>query len=1328
MDNLKRLYLNTDCTMMHSLIVLGGCFILFLFSKFSVILASSMTNVDDINDLFSFQKNLVIKSSNSQSANALNLLRDSTSVITSNDIIWPANNDFATKDNGDGTVTAYVRNAKQFLHAVYGYGTDYKNMNLISDTTVHGYSDITKIVLVDNINLVDLSHDPDITVSGNTLDFTNFTSRGDMAYPTTDPNAAKFWGSDGGDWDLNIVHASRNVPQKPDPSSDRNIPNSLTIDGQKKYWINAGNFSIHLTSKRNINITIQNMKIFGSTFYGILRGHLSGIAGAWANETYDNVTYYGAQFMYSDSNTTVNMSGHTTAYSLVSYKGPDGYIYRCQGSIGGSNQQNMEATNVNFSDNCVFNGYTTGGHVLALQGNATIGDNATVNLHPHRRVGVGANGVSVSSDAETGVNGSYNIATGAYLYGANATLKIGKNSQLNINLDRSPIFNTLPAEDQGIADETNDTLIKRGYTELGTGIYMSNSNSKILYEKNSNSTINVISDGPIMDRNLINLQGGTADIGEGSMVVLAKNLGNNNNNMTANLLTIGSTNANIFVDRNGSFDMKAPGATCPVNLINGTGVFKVSVYQPKSLTLSVPKNGQSNLVWGTGSVEMHGVKASAMGVPVGQSTSEQMLKDVPFQYLNLPFSSNYLVPSNGYSPNLKAQSDQKNLSNLGKMIGKLKVSSTQFREFESIEVHSIDEGPELNNDNIIIDPHNRDIKGTVTGAQTNNPITDARIRVLVQQSNGQKVDLGDSGLNQDLDAVDPENTILNPQPTATPVQPDPISWYNDHHDASGVALNGLTDAGTLLRAPLKPWRYVTGSNLITWNNNVFDINIDKLIQAYNDTHQSSPFTLMPTDKITVTAVRNFQASSVRSVKVGSLYLDLDNANAKPIYFLGDDVQVPLNYQETNSAAKNLTMKGYRNPAAGAPLDPLHPDTTASFKIETIPAHDPHHPTLPNPEIKHAVWTVPSAEAMTTAGSYTLKFYGKDDQQSQSPNFSLDSNGKINPADLLSYSYEVINIPGYQGNKKLYHRHDTTTVLADSDPQFTNPSRLPMGTYDEKDTFTAESVHSFIDNFTFTRGVNSQPDSPDVHIDGDAKLKISNANGTKLIPIKYGQKYNASASEFSDVTLNGKFPENTKFEIMTPLRFDANHQGINLASVHMITNAEYQGTTRDFDIGQSGAITIGSVSLLQLTVPNVIDFGSHNIGKFDDKIYAIVNKNDVKSNLHLDYAPYIGDDITVTMNLDGPMVNNDNEIWNDQLLYKDSQIGQQVMGINNPITIFSKTVNAGDGSTETRADLADSWWNNANQQIAGLFLQTQKTQPHWGKFSTKIDWTVTDSIN
>ena len=1232
----------------------------------------------------------------SNSANNFNFLTKISDTIS-----WPKNNDYALDKDPDvpGGYIAYVRTPNQYLHAIYGYSTtgddDPRNYDgLSTSNTINNIKDsnITKIVLMNNIDLVNAQEN---SVSNPTIKVT--TANGTSEVPAWSQILSAVASSINTNGTYSGTTLDRYLAIKR-PSNN----NTLTIDANNHY-INVGNLNIRTINKKGFQTTIclENATIYNSSYYGFIKGY------GTTTEIYKNINYFGAQFLYSRGDVNIETYGTINAFSLRSYYVPnDNKQYNCQGN---GNQQNMQAQNVDFGEDCIYNGYTYSGNVLELTGSATVHNGATVNLYPHTVTGT--KGTDIGNNPENSYGSS--TAGGLYLRGgatdANAepVLKIGKNATLNVktNLDsfKSEVNKIQP---DVIKDAADDIPMKTGYYTPGTALILSNKASKIQYVDHSNSEINLTSEGPLSQYGLAYVQGGIVDIGEGSLIAKANNL----DSKPANLIQLGS-DGQVFINKNGTFNVAAPDATGVVNMVYSSGkTFKVNVYKPKSLKITRP-NKDSNIIFGNGTVELHGVKQ------IFDSTTA-----IPFQYLNFPFSGNHILAAS-----LQAQTGKQYTALLQRELNKLvdNSSKAQFNQFDSVNFTAIDNGPQLNKNLTALDPQQRKIRGKVTDIESGDPMTDARLHVVLKRADSTTaIDLGDKGNNNDpldgkLDAVylKDVNTDLT-QTALTAVAPDNDTWFADHHDEQGVVLNTLTGPGSELTLP---WRYINDAQVISWDKNEFTIDIDQLVKNYDAQHEQKIGTLVPSDKIQVTAVNNYQASATRDIPISSLYLQLDQPKARKYYLLGDDIEIPLIYQDNlpqdnQSTNKMLNVKGYINPI-GASLDPKAADVNGQLTM------------INDNKPRKTVWKIPAQptnKVTADAKDYTIKFYGTDEAGSQSPTNVFDEQGQLIPKYLLSYSYKVFNVPGYSGYKQLWQKNN---LHFSNEPGFTNPDNLGMGKYQEKNFFKPKEESATISNVTFIRGDPGAGDYDSPEIKADPQVKViatdkNNNSQTKSFSFQ-NNTLKLEPKDFPNLASEGHFVSGIRFEVDTNVQVLKAAKGLNLSSMHMST--EYQHTDNTLEslaLGESGAIKIGNVYNLQLMIPSKIDFGQHPLGKFVTKDYPIVNKEEVRNSLNLTYTPIAKNNIKVTIQLRENNTDNPLTKW---LLYKDPATGME-QNLLSETTIFNDTVpDVITSNEDVHRQLTTSWWNDKDQQVGGMFLRTNKDQPHWGKFDTIADWTVTNSI-
>ena len=1213
----------------------------------------------------------------------------------SDTIIWPENNDYALEPDPDGGYIAYVRTPNQYLHAIYGYSTtgdtdphNYDGFNIPStDSSKIQNSNITKIVLTDNIDLVNAQED---SISNPVIKVT--TANGTSVVPVWSQILSSVASSIKTDGTYTGTTLDRRLAVK------RPSNNTLTIDANNHY-INVGNLNIRTINKKDFQTTIclENATIYNSSYYGFIKGYGN------TTEIYKNINYFGAQFLYSSGNVNIETYGTINAFSLRSYYVPnDNKQYYCQGN---GNQQNMQAQNVDFGEDCIYNGYTYSGNVLELTGSATVHNGATVNLYPHTVSGMTGSGSNPENSYGSSTAGGLYLKGGATDTESKPVLRIEKNATLNVNTNLDSFKSEVNKIQPDVIKDNSDAM-ENGYVTPGTALILKDKTSKIQYVNHSNSEINLTSEGPLSQYGLAYVQGGVVDIGEGSLVAKANNLGTK----SANLIQLGS-DGQVFINKNGTFNVAAPYANGVVNMVYSSGkTFKVNVYKPKSLKITRP-NKDSNIIFGNGTVELHGVKQ------IFDSTTA-----IPFQYLNFPFSGNHILAAS-----LQAQTGKQYAALLQRELNKLVDNSnkSQFNQFDSVNFTAIDNGPQLNKNLSALDPQQRKITGKVTDIESGDPMTDARLHVVLKRADSATaIDLGDKGNNNNpldgkLDAVYLKDVNTDTTQTAlTSVAPDKDTWFADHHDEHGVVLNTLTGPGSELTLP---WRYINDAQVISWNKNEFAIDIDQLVKNYDSQHEQKIGTLVPSDKIQVTVVNNYQASATRDISISSLYLQLDQSKARKYYLLGDDIEIPLIYQDNlpqdnQSTNKMLNVKGYINPDK-ASLDPKNAGVNGQLTM------------INDNKLHNTVWKIlaqPTNKVTADAKDYTIKFYGTDEAGSPSPNNAFDEQGQLIPRYLLSYSYKVFNVPGYSGYKQLWQKNN---LHFSNEAGFTNPDNLGMGKYQEKNVFKPKEESATISNVTFTRGDPGAGDYDSSEIKVDPQVQViatdkNNNSQTKIFSFK-NNTLKLEPKDFPELASEGHFISGIRFEVDTNVQVLQASKELNLASMHMSTEYKHtDNTLESLALGESGAIKIGNVYNLQLMIPSKIDFGQHTLGKFVTKDYPIVNKEEVRNNLHLTYTPIAKNNIKVTIQL---RENNTANPLNKWLLYKDPATGME-QNLLSETTIFNDTVpDVITSNEDVHRKLTTSWWNDKDQQVGGMFLRTNKEQPHWGKFDTIADWTVTNSI-
>ncbi|MBA1434505.1 pectate lyase-like adhesive domain-containing protein [Bombilactobacillus bombi] len=1335
---------------------------------------------------------------------------------------WPAD---PSTGKPQGLI-AHVKTAKQFLQAVYGYyqvksdgvtpidhnasydEIPYKN---VADGMYNTgrYTNITKIVLEENIDIPSFSKEDNIKIKApdGRLVPVNFASS--LTYIVD--------GNTNGAGGYKYLTTTRRPSQKDETDiNNTHTFSHLVIDGTSaengRHSLNMGNLTLQTYSNSNQDITFENIDTYGSCYYGLIDAYDGGTSN-FARQTYRNMNYYGSQFSFGEgSSTFVMIDGKVNAYSLVDYNydspvvGVGKIKYRCQTNAGGGDQQNIQAKEVTFEPDSQYNGYTFSGNTIELTGNANIEKNAIVNLFPHRDI------YTTPEDSPT----SY-ISAGLYLKGGTAKVNMKKDSKLNIICDKLPlsarrtIDNSVTNFHYNVPQMPVGTTNTDGnYSASAIGLFMAgtNQNSGIYYDKESNASIYINSTVALPTNiNLVTVNGGTADIGGGAMYIKAENLGSNN----ANVLGIGS-GAQVQIDRGGTFDLSAPGATGNVNMLttSGTGQFNVYVYKPKLLKIETPHNNpNAYLVNGTGRVEMHGVKASAIGHKIntpGSDDPDVELKETPFEYLNLPFNGNFLQtaipPYTNADVQMGVQSNGASLLALKDvitpMLGDYVIGPVRkIREFDSITVRAIDDGPKITdttpqiNKISEITPTQRKITGVVTDTagkdittglapyQSNDKVL-PRLRLVLNRLDAsgkvKTIDLG-TKTNDKKDIGDPLTKALDSNVINHPIQPDAWDWeYSKDANGNTVpkevkylsdkGIPAYTVSGTSTYTDT-PWEYINygdkdddnipdSQKCVTWNGNQFTIDVDKVIKEYNNKNLANPIQLTGSDTINVLAEHAFQASQVIPIKVTTLNLKLGN-KYKTYYAKGSDLQLPVQYQENHPDAKKLILTGWYlgSPNITDALDPNAPTIKSHTPTAAVP--NPGfdigltQPAIPasgtNPgqaaEWKDVQWSIvnsPTVPVTSNLGKHAFKFYGSDNQNGRSPDFNLNSAGKIDNNELLEYDYEVLNLPSYSGKKELWGQK----LRYSNDPSFVkpNPDRIGTDIYTEKNIFTPQANTMEIgNNVTFTRGdsATGDNDSPEIDVK-DSVTIIATINGKKY---SFATKWNNShqvtvkPSDFKLTTDN--FPVNTIFELDNKVRLLTATKDLLLASTHMQTNYKHTVNGQDqidlVNLGESKTIKIGNPYKIVLTVPNKIDFGNHTVSKIEDKDYQITNDKDVKDNLRLEYTPVSHNSLAVYAILDDYLtgtLDNTNQLSDpDEGLYYKSISGNksylsQATQIGDVINVGTLPA-SGPATTDKTVMIANDWWNKGIQTI-GLFLHiNQHNNYKVQEYKSTITWSVDNSI-
>ncbi|MGX4645404.1 pectate lyase-like adhesive domain-containing protein [Holzapfeliella sp. JNUCC 80] len=257
---------------------------------------------------------------------------------------------------------------------------------------------------------------------------------------------------------------------------------SITIDGGGHTIDFAGSRYAQSTAS---DITMKNMVMYGTEYYGTVR------TNAASNITYDNFRYYGPQLIESGSAKITVKNKVEASSTKLQYK-PSDIVQDAEDenqlnprlnvslspTDGGGTQEMITASNVTFSANSTFDGYTNNGPVISLTGtpSVTVQTESTVNLHP-KGTNSNAYGLFMSS-------GNFNVAN-------NANFNIIPERNSNGNLAGALDMNggTLTIDGGKFNVKLNGNTGSQLPVDVGGNILVENAGQFILENRQNNATV-----------------------------------------------------------------------------------------------------------------------------------------------------------------------------------------------------------------------------------------------------------------------------------------------------------------------------------------------------------------------------------------------------------------------------------------------------------------------------------------------------------------------------------------------------------------------------------------------------------------------------------------------------------------------------------------------------------------------------------------------------------------------------------------------------------------------------------------------------------------------
>ncbi|HFK1727860.1 MULTISPECIES: pectate lyase-like adhesive domain-containing protein [Bacillus] len=255
------------------------------------------------------------------------------------------------------------------------------------------------------------------------------------------------------------------------------------------------------TVANKMNLTIQNINILGSNYYGPFRMDAPKNSNS-AFIKYENLSYIGPQLTCS-YNADVIFAGKLNIQSVGKYTSLDGQSIPTTGT---DTQQNVEATNVKFLEGTHYIGSTKKSAVFGLfnGGTVDVGKDAIIDVSASDTGGENPQAVIVTQGQFIIHDGAkVNVSTtstsnrgGIRVEGTNSGITVEKNAELNINTKGVLGYNALylgPSANLKVADSAKLT-VKSENTANSTqaSVYAGNGSSFVIGKK---STFDVHSDG-----------------------------------------------------------------------------------------------------------------------------------------------------------------------------------------------------------------------------------------------------------------------------------------------------------------------------------------------------------------------------------------------------------------------------------------------------------------------------------------------------------------------------------------------------------------------------------------------------------------------------------------------------------------------------------------------------------------------------------------------------------------------------------------------------------------------------------------------------------------
>ena len=1081
--------------------------------------------------------------------------------------------------------------------------------------------------------------------------------------------------------------------------------------------------------------TFKNGTIYTSTFWGIVSPNTGnspnidlypngapGSDNSWTRITFDNISFFGSQLSHGYGIPRLVFKGNCDIHSVPYYQyGNKVYWSESWGNdinavdrpnypVAGSgerynpgkinDQQNIETGDVVFSENCHYYGETSGGNCIQVTGGGLgveFQKNATVDLYPHTYHAegspVGDTGFGVLITDKNGIVMDENAKLNIHCYN-NSDLTIGNDPQDPTKKIKIPL--------------------PRWLRSCSPAVYL-NSGGYIKYRDKS-ASINIDTNGPIGNNNTTNYPvsyhplvylNGDVTLTHGSFRIAGQNLGDYQSG--DGLVNINST-SNIKISKKGDFSVSINDnkttSTGPISLIKANGPLNILLDNPGNVSLDARGNNNPNTNIVTagngGSVKAYDTKLEASGVAPDNQTPVT-LNPVKLQKINIPFNGSTIDIGNlfGQSP-IPIGSTESGLSDLASKLMAMSLGSTA-KEFNYLKFSGLS-GPYIDtqftnnyqqsNQTPVIYPDQPIIKHLINdaddpsqGAATFQPLPPLLTLALKKNLSTSTIDLantqtaGTARWWSSLPGASAfqirsfSNSSFSKPEMILPNQIDgegELQLPGDYPSAANPLLNYLNVPDFSTSYPQTQVWDSTNTNL--------SLNMTDFIKYYNE-KTGSNIKLASGDKILLSAVSNFQHSPTITTDIDNLLLGLTNTNPHT-YLLGEKLNVPVQYQDADTAATKIDLTGNAYNSSNAKIN------SSAYK-QTI--------SESNGKKGNFNWIIPGLTSNT--GDYQFKFSGQNDANGKYPWLDTDL--------PVTYNYHVANLPAYTGTISMTGVSNTNTVT--QAVHKTTTSFVPQGSaplnYVQYDPGALANAVDFSNDRYFAQITASCPGHP------DATIKLNS-----------DPQHKYQAQEFWPGLT--QFPANTTFTITSYVKVTGQpHQLVTLGPAKLLSsddsNVNYTlGTSNTFQ----ATIEPGTLSL---TVPSKMDFGKVmvNLQKTQVPIAKLTGALQITNSDNQAHHANLAANIS-SLTPNNPLTNIQAPFY---LIYKTS---------SNQTLTGTSLINMFDGNVPTSGlNLSQNWYSYADgsaEQTAGFFLDFPKSSADLQKlpisqtqYQATIDWVLTE---